>query len=256
MNLDILPPPRTAGASDNANYKLMLNPILDLNDLAAEFDRDDRIRIADVFETETAERIASHCEQHVPYEYIYHIDGRNQVSTADEMKAMDRNQQAVMQSKVMAGAAEGIGFLYCGYMMGRAQQSDDENISYLHSVFHYLNSDEMLSFVSGISGRDDLKSADGQFTRYTPGQFLTRHQDDVSNEDRRLAYVFSFCRDWHPDWGGLLQFYEPDGTPRDAWTPGFNTLSLFDIRHIHSVTYVTPYAKNPRLSLAGWFRAK
>ncbi len=38
--------------------------------------------------------------------------------------------------------------------------------------------------------------------------------------------------------------------------PAFNTMALFDIRHVHSVTYVTPFAKQPRLSLTGWFRTK
>jgi SM-20-related protein len=233
----------------------MLNPNLDLNELATEFARDQRIRIPGILEPGIAERVAEHCEHHVPYEYIYHVDGENRTSSAEEMKTMDGNDQQVLQSKLVDAAAEGVGFLYCGYMMGRAtKDTDDENIRFLHSIFEYLNSDEMLSFISEISGCNDLRSADGQFTRYTAGQFLTRHLDDITTEGRRLAYVFSFCRDWHPDWGGLLQFYEPDGTPRDAWCPGFNTLSLFDVRHVHSVSYVTPFAKRPRHSLTGWFR--
>lgn len=234
----------------------MLDSNLDLNELATEFARDQRVRIPGILEPGIAERLAEHCELHVPYEYIYHVDGENRASSAEEMKTMDRNDQQILQSKLMDAAAEGVGFLYCGYMMGRASKdTDDENIQFLHSIFEYLNSDEMLSTISKISGYNDLKSADGQFTRYTGGQFLTRHLDDITAEGRRLAYVISFCRDWHPDWGGLLQFYEPDGTPRDAWCPGFNTLSLFDVRHVHSVSYVTPFAKRPRLSLTGWFRS-
>jgi Rps23 Pro-64 3,4-dihydroxylase Tpa1-like proline 4-hydroxylase len=65
----------------------------------------------------------------------------------------------------------------------------------------------------------------------------------------------SFTRNWHPDWGGLLQYYDDDGTPRDTWAPLFNSMTLFDVRHIHSVTFVTPFSTQPRLSLTGWFRA-
>jgi Rps23 Pro-64 3,4-dihydroxylase Tpa1-like proline 4-hydroxylase len=54
----------------------------------------------------------------------------------------------------------------------------------------------------------------------------------------------------------LLQFFEDDGTPRDAWAPQFNSMSLFDVRHVHSVTFIAPFALEPRLSLTGWFRAK
>ena len=89
----------------------------------------------------------------------------------------------------------------------------------------------------------------------TPGQFLTRHKDDITAEGRRIAYVMGFSKDWHPDWAGLLNFYEDDGSGRDFWIPAFNSLSLFDVRHVHSVSYVTPFAKQQRLSLTGWFCA-
>jgi SM-20-related protein len=32
-------------------------------------------------------------------------------------------------------------------------------------------------------------------------------------------------------------------------------MAIFDVRHIHSVTYVAPLAAKPRLSITGWFRA-
>ena len=161
------------------------------------------------------------------------------------------------RSKMLDAASQGIGFFYCGYMMARKlDDAGNENLKFLHSVFEFLNSEEMLSFISAVSGRDDLLSADAHFTRYTPGQFLTHHRDDNTNEQRRLAYVLSLSKDWHPDWGGLLQFFEDNGTPRDAWVPQFNTLSLFDVRHVHSVTFIAPFAREPRLSVTGWFRAK
>ena len=53
--------------------------------------------------------------------------------------------------------------------------------------------------------------------------------------------------------GFATKFYTADGIPRDAWTPRGGSLALFDVRHVHSVTYVTPWAGVPRLSLTGWF---
>ena len=234
----------------------MLNPNLDMTALAAEYASDQRIRITDVFDADFAARVAEHCEHHVPYDYLFHVDGQNKIAPADQFRSLSREHAQELNEKLIDAASRGIGFLYCGYMMSRAQlDTDDEHVRFLHSIFEYLNSEEMLTFISKVSGRIDIRSADGQFTRYQAGQYLTRHLDDVRAEQRRIAYVFSFCRDWHPDWGGLLQFFEEDGTPRDAWLPGFNTLSLFDVRHTHSVTYVTPFARRPRLSLTGWFRS-
>lgn len=234
----------------------MLNPNLDRQELAWEFERDGRLRITEVLEPDIAERIHAALGNDVPWEFIYHLDGQHVISTAERMRSMPLEQQKAVTGKVMAAAAEGVGFIYCGYMMQRRKEtSGNDNLDFLHSVFDYLNGDEMLDFVREITGRDDIRSADGQYTRYTAGQFLTRHRDDETADQRRLAYIFSFSRGWHPDWGGLLQFYEDDGTPREAWAPRFNTLSLFDIRHVHSVTFVTPFAGAPRLSLTGWFRA-
>ena len=234
----------------------MLNPDLDTKALAVEFAKDGRIRIENILTPGVAERVRSYCLTDAPFETIYHLDGENHVSPVEEMARMDPSQQHEFQTKIIKAASQGVGFLYCGYMISRAKRNvASERLRYLHSIFEFLNGREMLDFICKVSGRDDLLSADAQYTRYTAGQFLTRHRDDVSNEKRRLAYVFAFSKDWHPDWGGLLQFYEDDGTPRDAWSPKFNSMSLFDIRHVHSVTYVTPFALSPRLSLTGWFRA-
>lgn len=234
----------------------MLNTNLDRLALKAQFAEDGRVRIENIFEANIAERIRECCLNKVPFEYTAFVDGANVTIPEDEMKKLDAQQLQDMQRQIMTAAADGIGFYYCSYMMAHAQEdTNDPELNFLHRVFDYLSSEEMLSFVSDVTGADDLKSADGQYTRYSPGQFLTRHQDDTKRQQRRLAYVMAFSKDWHPDWGGLLQFFERDGTPRDAWTPKFNSMSLFDVRHVHSVTYVTPFAKQPRLSLTGWFRA-
>jgi Rps23 Pro-64 3,4-dihydroxylase Tpa1-like proline 4-hydroxylase len=155
-----------------------------------------------------------------------------------------------------AAAAEGIGFFYSSYRLTASRRAAAvDALLRVHEMLDFLNSDEMLAFVSRVTGRDDLRRADGQVTAYTPGHYLTRHRDQVDSEERRLAYVLGLTEEWHPDWGGLLQFYDDDGTPRDAWAPRYNSLALFDVRHVHAVKYVTPYARKPRLSLTGWFHS-
>ena len=52
-----------------------------------------------------------------------------------------------------------------------------------------------------------------------------------------------------------MQFFDDDGEPTQSYSPGFNTLDLFDVRHVHSVTLVAPYALNPRHAISGWFVA-
>lgn len=235
----------------------MLNPDLDRKALAAKWQEDGRLRIDNVLLPEIAERIHTACKQRVPFRHIINFDGKNQTLSIEEIRAMTREEFRDLQTKIYTAASRGIGFYYGGYMMGqRDEDTQDEELKFLNSVFDYINGDEMLSLIGEITGKDDLKSAAAQYTRYMPGHFLTRHRDEIGDEQRRLAFVFGFSKNWHPDWGGLLQFYEDDGTPREAWPPAFNSVSMFDIRHVHAVTFVAPYALEPRLSLTGWFRAK
>jgi SM-20-related protein len=149
----------------------------------------------------------------------------------------------------MRPLAREVGFLYEGHQL---RGSHDPA---LRAILAAVNAPETLERVRTLTGFGDITHADGQATRYRGGHFLTRHRDDLSGQARRVAYVLSLTARWHPDWGGLLQFFEDDGTPRDAWVPGWNVLSLFDVRHVHSVTYVAPFAGGPRLSVTGWFRA-
>jgi len=159
-----------------------------------------------------------------------------------------------LQQNIHRNASEGCGFLY-----GRNNitgQHRDKGPALLSEFADLLNSEYMLSLIRDISGYPDIQAASAQATRYLPGNFLTRHNDINREEGRRVAYVMSFTPEWHPDWGGLLQFYQQDGTPRDAWSPQFNTLTLFDVEHVHAVTFVAPYAKIPRFSITGWFRTR
>lgn len=235
----------------------MLNPNIDRKALAAQYAADDRVRIPALLEEAVAERIRDICLRDVPWEYLTHVDGKNIVIPASDFERMNQGDANELYRKVSSAASDGVGFFYCGYKIDRRHaDTDSEDLRFLHDVFDFLSGDEMLGLIRDVTGRNDIRSADAQYTRYAPGQFLTRHRDAHDAEQRRLAYVLSFSKHWHPDWGGLLQFFEEDGTPRDAWIPTFNAMSLFDIRHIHSVTYVTPFALQPRLSLTGWFRAK
>ena len=232
----------------------MLNPNLDIDALASEYSRDDRLRIENLLDPAFAERLHTACRDDVPYEFICHLDGNNVVIPEDEMRQMSQDEQNKLGKQMVDEASRGVGFFYSGYQMVRAQtDTDDPKLAFLHSMFDFVNSKELLSVIATITGQSELVGADAHYTRYAPGQYLTRHKDDIKREGRRIAYVMGFSKNWHPDWGGLLQFFEDDGTPRDFWIPTFNSLVLFDVRHVHSVSYVTPFAKEQRLSLTGWF---
>ena len=234
----------------------MLNTLLNTDLLAQQFRVDERVHIQNILDPGIAQQIREYCLSEVQYELVHFRNGKVHSWTGADVNGKTPADMQKVQQDIWREARKGIGFQYSGYMMRKADRaSSNEKLRFLHKVFEFLNGDEMLNFVSQVTGRTDLRSADAQYTRYTAGQFLTRHRDTVAGKDRRIAYVMGFSKNWHPDWGGLLQFYEQDGTPRDVWTLEFNCLNLFGIQHIHAVTYVTPFAGEPRLSLTGWFRS-
>ena len=228
----------------------MLNPELDIDALRSAFAQDQRVRIDDVLDQHFAKEVETCLKQSVPFDYIFHRQGLDYVVSEQKMAQLAVPDQKKLQTELSELASQGVGFLYAGFRM------DGQNLSaaplVLKRLFELVNT-ELLEKIALISDCPNIKDADGQFTRLTQGHYLTRHRDNVQAERRRLAYVLNFTRTWHPDWGGLLQFYENDGTPRDAWTPQFNSLVLFDVRHVHSVTYVAPHAAAPRFALTGWY---
>lgn len=227
------------------------NPNFDLEKTQHEYAVDKRTRIFDVLEMEDAGKLAFSLHDDLSYTNAYVRNGEFKTSTSDELAALSHAEQQAFTKDLFEQASKGVGFYY-----GRnALQIDLSENGIIQQAIQWLNSPTTLDAIKKISGFDDIVAASAQATRYYPGHFLTRHNDVHESEQRRVAYVLNLTPDWHPDWGGLLQFYQQDGTPLDAWAPLFNTMALFDVNHVHSVTYVAPYAKKPRLSITGWFRA-
>lgn len=238
----------------------MINPDLNTHALAHSFKTDKRLIINNFLQIEIAERIHDACKTSVPFSLQYVLDGQYQSKRPTELAKLSQQESTDINNKITTAANQGIGFLYEGYLKSRTEKEHElesnPQLKFLHSVFDYMGSERMLNTIKKITGNQDITGAEPQYTRFTSGHFLTRHLDVVPGRHRRFAFVLGLTKNWHPDWGGLLQFYEKNGTPRDAWMPQFNVLSIFEVSHIHAVTYVTPYATEPRLSLTGWFVAR
>lgn len=177
------------------------------------------------------------------------INGRPHSFTSEELRRKSNQEQQQLFSHIYEQASQGIGFVY-----GRHALSETNNDVLKHFKMQ-INNEDLLKTFSKVSQQNILQ-ASAQATCYQKGDFLTRHNDVVPTEGRVYAYVLGLTKQWHPDWGGLLQFFEPDGTPTISFAPQFNSLTVFDVSKIHSVTYVTPFAKHKRLSITGWFRTK
>lgn len=229
---------------------------IDISSAHLDFMQDKRVRLARFLREDSAAILHSLCKTKTPYQTNYVLENEYKILTEDDIANLSALQQAEMTNSVIEQASQGVGFIYQSYMNSKINAANvykDKTLAPLHDAFEFMSSDDIISIFREITGDNTITGCDSHFTRFLPGHFLTRHQDEVSTKKRKYAFVLSLTEHWHPDWGGLLQFYEKNGTPRDSWSPAFNTLSLFDISYIHSVTFITPFAKQPRLSLTGWF---
>ena len=135
----------------------MLNPTLDADYLATQYADDDRLRINDILEPDIAQRVHAACRDDVPYEYLCYVDGENLAIPMAELAKQAPDTQNELQETIVAAASDGVGFFYSGYQMGRTRdEADKSKLTFLHEMFDFLNSDEMISFIATITGQADL----------------------------------------------------------------------------------------------------
>lgn len=220
---------------------------LDTASWAEEYQRDSRCRIYQFLTPAAATEMAQMITGNARFRQAHIAEGHNRELSKEEFSSLPPAERQQLVRNVYTMAARGVGFWYgrCGL--------DKQTPAPLDSLFAWLNSDQLLKTVRAVTGIPTLTSTSAQITSFAPGDFLTRHRDDVTSESRRVAFVINLSEQWHPDWGGLLQFFHDSGTTRESWSPEFNSLCLFDVKHVHSVTAIAPFAPRVRLAISGWF---
>ncbi|MFA0812483.1 2OG-Fe(II) oxygenase [Microbulbifer epialgicus] len=122
------------------------------------------------------------------------------------------------------------------------------------SIFQLVNSQPFLSLMRSIVGDQSISFADVQATCFDRGHFLKVHDDDVLGKNRVAAYVINLTPNWDLDWGGVLHFYGRGKFAVKGLVPTFNAVNVFKVPQRHSVSYVTPFARESRYSITGWLR--
>ncbi|WP_444891262.1 2OG-Fe(II) oxygenase family protein [Microbulbifer sp. DLAB2-AA] len=227
--------------------KYKLNSGLDLNHWNNVFSIDLKCRIKNLLNYESACLIRSEIQANAKFRQAHFSGNQYSEISKDEFAQLEANQRVSLIKSVHNLARNGVGFWY-----GR-QGLNQNSPPHLAQIYNLLSSEAMMSNVRAITGIPSLAYLSAQLTAFAPGDFITRHKDDISSEKRRIAFVYNLSENWHPDWGGLLQFYKNDGTPTDCWSPLYNSLCLFDVKHVHSVTCVAPFAPKLRIAISGWF---
>ena len=232
----------------------MLNFNLDPRPYRDIFVRERRLQIRNILQQEAADAVQACLRDEVPWTLAYHQDDRSQTLPTQQYATMDEAARQRLLVDLALQARGRYGFAYESFQMVKAYTEATSPDLLLHRVLEYLNSDEFLLFARTITGIPSIRRVSAQGTRYRPGHFLRLHSDLEISEGRVAAYVINLTPRWASDWGGLLQFHNPDDSIAQTFYPYWNTLSLFRVPQQHSVSGVMPYAEGSRLSITGWFQ--
>lgn len=231
-----------------------LSPSIDFESVAHAFRLHGRVEILNFIGAGEVELLRNHLLQRSDWTLVLNAEDKIYEIPRDEFRKLGEHQRNELEQKVMNAARHGFQYRYESIRVADDSSARQNNDTVLDRFVEFMSSTQVLDILGRIINRHDVDFADGQATAYSPGHFLTCHDDDVAGKGRLAAYVFGLTPHWRPEWGGLLMFHGADGNISEAFAPAMGALRLFSVPALHSVSYVTPMAPEPRLSITGWLR--
>ena len=234
-----------------------LNPALDRDALAAAFARDGRVQVRDLLTEETAEEIFRILAGATPWGIAWQAGNKEkpQAIEAPELQQSGAAKQREIAEGTYRAAANGeYAFQFARYPILNAYLGKWNEGSAYDVLLEHINAEEYLGFIRHVTGIPTITKADAQATLYGPGHFLGLHIDSHVAEGWVVAYVMNFTKDWQPDWGGYLNFFDEEGDIVAGYRPRFNALNMFKVPRAHAVSFIPPFAPVGRFAITGWFR--
>ncbi len=166
---------------------------------------------------------------------------------------MPADRAAALDQAVLAGARDGFQHRYESIRVPDGDAAAQPGEDPLAAWPRWLSSGPAHDLLHAVTAAS-IGFADAQATAYSPGDFLTAHDDAVAGKGRLAAYVFGLTPAWRAEWGGLLLFHK-SASQVAGLVPGYNSLDLFAVPQVHSVSTVTASAAYRRYAVTGWLRA-
>lgn len=232
--------------------ELALNPQLDPARLAQIFAREGRVQVHNFLAQKSAEALHLDLCARSDWVQVLNADGKVFELSRDTRLQMTEAIRANLDTAVYAQARGGFQYRYEAIRVPDSAQERAASTDPLAGFAQWMSTGPVRDFLRTIVDVPAIDFADAQATAYSSGDFLTAHDDAVEGKNRHAAYVLGLTPVWRPEWGGLLLFHEPD---LRGFVPAFNTLNLFRVPQVHSVSEVTRAAAFRRYSITGWLRS-
>ncbi|MCJ2183939.1 2OG-Fe(II) oxygenase [Novosphingobium sp. 1949] len=234
-----------------------INPALDRAALRETFLRDSRVQVRDFLTAEAAANVRHVLERETPWGLAYQAgDKGHRTLRPQDLAALSPADRSAIAGDVEAAAARGeYAVRFNSYPMLDAYLQGWGRDGPQGLLLEHINDQPFLDLARDICAIPELIKADAQATLFAGGDFLGPHTDAHVGQGWRVAYVMNFAQpEWHPDWGGYLNFLDDEGDVVAGWRPRFNALNLLLVPQRHMVSYVPPFAPARRLAITGWLR--
>lgn len=236
------------------DLQFSLRSEIEIDQLAREFRASGHVRIRNLLSADTAGVLHNALRSRQ--------DWRQIINSGDKIFELDRATRADLSDEqtrslddaVVAGARSGFQYRYETIRAPDPSPERDQSDDPIAQFAAWLSDGEPIKLLRQITGMENIAFADAQATAYSPGDFLTVHDDDVAGKNRRAAYVFGLTPEWRTEWGGLLLLHHGDKVTGQV--PSFNCLDLMAVPQMHSVSQVTRSAAFRRYSITGWLRTR
>jgi len=239
-----------------ANPPFELHPHFAIEELRDQFTRQGWTQLHPFLREDHALRLRDHLLERDDWVRSFRVDRAPPVRLDKAAwAALGRNQRDAIYQLVAPAQDRGFRYLFDEITAVGDDFEEHEPSTLLGEFARFLSSESVLDLVRQITGIGAISRADARATRYGPGQFLTRHNDDVEGKHRRAAYVFGLTPTWRPEWGGLLLFHDEREDIERGLLPRMNALNLFTVPKQHSVSLVAPFVTECRYAVTGWLRS-
>jgi Rps23 Pro-64 3,4-dihydroxylase Tpa1-like proline 4-hydroxylase len=234
-----------------------LNKTNDPAALAMIYARTGHVRVPCVTTSNYADQLLQNLRERSDWRQVISSSGGAKVVELDRatQAGLSNEQRRQLDEAIYAGARGGFQFRYEALRVPDAEEERARSGDSLARFAEWMSHGAMRDLLRQVTGEDAIDFADAQATAFAPGDLLTGHDDVVDGRKRHAAYVFGLNPTWRPEWGGLLLFHRESGRI-EGHAPSFNTLDIFRVGQMHSVSEVSRATPFRRYSVTGWLRSR
>jgi len=235
----------------------LINPELDINKLNEEFTNNRVVVINNFLKPEQVEILTQFLTYGMPSDWWNSASypSQDKYDKVTYVRNFTENQEDISRNYAFATEAFARGEF--AYHFFRTLDNHQEGCNCHECEFReWLISEEVINFISQITGEKYTTTDEVFAACYTPGDFLSPHVDSPNGT---LGFVIQLSQNWLPQFGGLLHFMDDNKENVERIeVPEYNSLTLFYLPKgkgkWHYVSHVSPGVTELRLTYTGWYK--